>query len=96
MLSTVGVDETTFGNSIEVFPNPTEGKFRINVKGVANASTMDIRLIDANGKVIQRNRLVRYGDVLTGFLSLRNFPGGIYFIEFEHSEIQRMVKIVRM
>jgi type IX secretion system substrate protein/CARDB protein len=95
VLSTVGIDETTFGNSIEVFPNPTEGKFRINVKGIANASTINIRLIDASGRVIQRNRLVRYGEVLTGFLSVRNFPVGIYFIEFEHSEIQRMVKIVR-
>jgi hypothetical protein len=56
---------------------------------------MDIRLIDVSGKVIQRNRLVRYGEVLTGFLSVRNFPAGVYFVEFDHAEIQRMVKIVR-
>ncbi len=94
IMSTVGIEETTFGNSIEIFPNPTEGMFRINIKGI-NASTMDIRLIDVSGKVIQRNRLVKYGEVLTGFLSVRNFPSGVYFVEFDHTEINRMVKIVR-
>ena len=95
VLSTVGIDDTTFGNAIEVFPNPTEGKFRINVKGISNASTMNIRLIDATGRTIQRNRLVKYDDILTGFLSVRNFPVGIYFVEFDHPEINRMIKIVR-
>ncbi len=93
--ATTSTQEHIYGNAIEVFPNPTEGKFRINVTGV-NVPLMNIRMIDSSGKLIQRQKLVRYGDQLTGFLSLRNFPAGIYFVEFDHKDINRMVKIVRM
>ncbi len=93
--SMVSANETFFGNSIEIFPNPTEGKFQINVKGIQGEGTMDVRMLDASGKVIQLSRLVRYGDTLTGFLSLRNFPVGMYFVEFQHKDMKRMVKIVR-
>ena len=93
--SMVSVNESVYGNSIEVLPNPTDGMFRINVTGITDVSTIDMEMIDASGKVIQRKRLIQYGDIMTGYLSLRNFPSGVYFVKFDHKELQRMVKIVR-
>lgn len=80
---------------IEVFPNPTNELFRINISGMDGVDFLPIRILDASGKVVQFQRLQRYNDVLTAALSLRAYPSGMYFVQFQHEGLSKMVRVVK-
>ena len=48
--STIGIEENDFQNSIQIYPNPTEGSFSISVDG--NYSEMKIKITNSIGQVI--------------------------------------------
>ena len=48
--STIGIDENDFQNSIQIYPNPTEGSFSISVDG--SYSEMKIKITNSIGQVI--------------------------------------------
>ena len=91
----VGIGTVVFGNSIEIYPNPTSGVFQIEVKGLEELSYLGLVIIDEAGRIVQRGRLANYNGVLTGQMSLYVYPSGIYFIRFEHEELNKLIKIVR-
>ena len=97
---TVGVISSTntlsVGQLIEVFPNPTDGVFSINIKGLNQANHMlKLEIINAEGKLVQVTNLTRYNDVFTGQVSLYNYPDGVYFVRFNSDELDRMVRVVK-
>ncbi|MCB0644855.1 MAG: T9SS type A sorting domain-containing protein, partial [Phaeodactylibacter sp.] len=77
------VDQVALDYAIELFPNPTEELFRLNVTGLSDLQFLNFQILDAAGKTIQYKRLQRYNAVLTAQLSLRAFPSGMYFIKFD-------------
>jgi hypothetical protein len=87
--------EAGFDYKIEVFPNPTEGVFRINMEGLAGVNHLSLQILDANGKIIQHSWMARYNDVLTGAFSLEAFPSGTYFIRFAEEGLNQMVRVVK-
>lgn len=89
-------DEQFFGQAIEVFPNPTNGIFRINVNGLGyQGAFLHLEILDASGKRIQNGNLVIYDSQYTGLLSLVAFPAGVYYVRFLHEEVKRMVQVVK-
>jgi hypothetical protein len=90
-------DNTTLvGQSIEVFPNPTDGIFRINIRGLKQTNyLLPIEIFDAKGQRVQSSNLAKYNDLFTGTLSLYAYPDGIYYVRFNSREINRMVRIVK-
>jgi len=92
-----GVDDVVLGHQITVAPNPTEGVFRIDVKGMETNSEvfLYLQVYDAAGKRIQNNNLVRYNDTYTGQLSLVAWPAGIYYVRFMDANIQDLVRVVK-
>ena len=92
---TTGVSENYYGQVIELFPNPTDGFVRINVKGITDVQVMRIKIIDNNGKVVKQERLVAYDQMLTNKISLHQFPAGVYFIQFDHPDVKRLMKVVK-
>ncbi|MBK6284917.1 MAG: T9SS type A sorting domain-containing protein [Draconibacterium sp.] len=60
-------------SDIDIFPNPTNGLFIINIK-----STMPVRIIVTNssGGILTENNFIQ--PVIK--LDLTNFPAGIYFV----------------
>ncbi len=91
----VGFEEITAGIFVEILPNPTEGAFRIEVKGMESEFLLPIEIIDAAGKVVQRGKLVNYDNILVGRMSLYTYPAGVYFVRFLHPEMREMIRIVR-
>ncbi len=91
----VGLNTRLYGKSIGVFPNPTDGYFHIEVKGLEHLSTLKLEIIDETGKIVQHGRLVNYSGILSAQMSLYAFPSGIYFIRFDHEELSKLIKIVR-
>jgi hypothetical protein len=97
----VGVDPNStrdynLGYVLEVLPNPTEGLFRINVRGLQRTGPfLDIQVFEAQGKVVQYSHLTRYGEVFTGQVSLYAYPAGVYYVRFAADEVRRMVRVVK-
>lgn len=84
------------GYAIDVLPNPTDGLFRINVKGLQRKGPfLEIQLHDASGRVVQFGSLVKYGDIFTGELSLYAYPAGVYYVRFMDEQMRRMARVVK-
>ena len=90
------IDDIFSDHLIEVFPNPTDGIFRINVTGLDQSSVfLKLEIYDAAGKRIQTSSITKYDDTYTGQLSLLHYPAGTYFVRFLNDDIKRMIKVVR-
>lgn len=95
-LNIVGIESTTYGQMIEVLPNPTDGVFRINVKGLDQENVfLPIAIHDVDGRLVYESNLVRYDDTFTGMLSLYAYPSGVYFVRFLNEDVERMVRVVK-
>ncbi|MDF1864724.1 MAG: T9SS type A sorting domain-containing protein [Saprospiraceae bacterium] len=81
---------------IEVMPNPTNGLFRINLKGYNTPDyQLPIQVFDASGKKIQNFQLVKYNETFTGLLSLLSYPNGVYYVRFLDKDLNQMVRVLK-
>lgn len=90
-----GVNEIVIGHQIEVTPNPTNGVFRINLRGMENQTEVFIplKVYDSTGQRIQNGSLVKYDEIFTTQLSLVAYPAGVYYVRFEGlDDLVRVVK----
>ena len=78
------------GNDIQVYPNPNNGSFTLQVVGTAT-SNMEYKIIDIQGKTIsaERANLVKG---LNNFEINKNFKAGLYFIEIANERIKIIVQ----
>ena len=82
--------------SIDIFPNPTNGLFRINVKGLnAQERKLPVSIFDVSGKRLYKSEVVWYDGDYTGSFSLYAFPAGTYYARLEHPSMNRMLRIVK-
>jgi hypothetical protein len=68
------IDKTSEGKNIGIFPNPSLGKYKIEIEGV-NAPCF-IEVFDALGTIIKRQQF----DKSDPFLDISDQPKGVYFI----------------
>ncbi len=69
-------------SKLNLFPNPTTGKFKINIQDVKR-----ILIINQSGEIIQENKEKTEID-------LSNFPKGIYFIKVIKEQGELVEKII--
>ena len=62
---------------IEVYPNPNDGNFRLDVNGPFE-DTVELNIINVTGKSVYKKELDRSGEL---FLSLQSMRKGIYFAQ---------------
>ncbi|MCB0704831.1 MAG: T9SS type A sorting domain-containing protein [Saprospiraceae bacterium] len=91
-----GIGNIQYGYIIEMFPNPTDGAFRINVEGLNTSDLwLPLEIYTIDGKLVQATRLVKYDQVYTGMVSLVQYPDGIYLVRFIDENINRMLRVVK-
>lgn len=92
------VDIKAFSNDnyIKVYPNPTDGVFRIEV-GMPEYSSpqLELILLDQNGRKIQRTVLSRYSDKYLGIMSLHHYQPGAYFLSLNTENYRRVIRVIR-
>jgi len=87
--------EEELGYKVEIFPNPTDGVFRINVEGLQGVHHMEIEILNIEGKRIQHSSMHSYNGIITGVFSLENAPVGAYFVRFKDSELNQLIRVVK-
>lgn len=97
MIDVISSSNEQFGNHyLEVMPNPTDGIFRINLKGFDTPENqLPIQVFDASGKKIQNFQLIKYDNTFTGLLSLVAYPNGVYYVRFMDEKLNRMIRVVK-
>ncbi len=64
-------------HTIKIYPNPTKGWLSVEIPGISSDFTGEIRLFDANGRVIQQRTV----DSRRMDFDLSNVVNGIYFMQ---------------
>jgi hypothetical protein len=81
-LNTTGVSGPATGSlEVNAFPNPTDGKFRVDLLGV-DANRVTTRLADATGNVYLRNRHLVIGAHMLE-LDIAHLQPGVYLLEVQ-------------
>ncbi len=101
---TITVDFTSSLDDIEdllteiiVSPNPGQGYYTIQINNTRfNDPFLNIQILDRTGKLVQTRRIGKYDDSYVATISLLEYPNGIYFIRYMHSDMKMMSKVIKV
>lgn len=83
--ATSNVDASDWANNINVYPNPTENF--LNIETTANeAGSLEMRMMDATGKVMLRNKQVQVQGKNKNSLDLSSYAAGTYYLIIQSTE----------
>jgi len=85
-----------FGNEIvqaDVFPNPNNGSFLIDIRNT-EASSIDFKLLDITGKVIQQASLIVSNQQVQHSVQARDLPSGIYLVRLQSDNGLKTIRMV--
>jgi hypothetical protein len=89
VVTTVGVLENNFGSSFNVYPNPTNGNFTIDLGDNYNSFT--VKMTDLNGRIIQSKEYHN-----TNLLNLKiDQSAGVYLLIIESAENKAIVRLIK-
>jgi hypothetical protein len=88
-MTTVGVVENSFGAKFNIFPNPTDGNFSVNLGDVYKKA--EVLITDLSGKLID-SRTMSQSQILN--LSIGE-PAGIYIISIQAADKKAVVRLVK-
>jgi hypothetical protein len=89
-----GIDETAFDGSVNIYPNPTNGDFIVDI--TMNAShefTLD--LVDLVGKVIWTDATIGTTDQIRKQYSVKELTNGVYFLRVIADNKMSVVKLIK-
>lgn len=93
---TVDAGETQFfGRQLKLFPNPTDGYIRVEIRGFSDRPFLPIQIFDGNGRVVRYSRLVTYGEYTRGIISLYDLPAGSYYLQFQEERLPGLFPVVK-
>lgn len=88
-VATVGIMESSFENKIMVYPNPTDGKFVIDIGSIWPEFNVEIR--DITGKVIDKNT---FFDAKKINAEILNVPG-VYIVHINFGDQKAVIRIIK-
>lgn len=93
-VNTTGTGEEITGSSISVFPNPTNGKFNVQMSQFENLKMKNIEIYSTYGeKVYQSHQLIANGSQPMT-IDLSSQPNGIYFLHVTTEQGNAVKKIM--
>ncbi len=82
-------------NEVSVYPNPTSGKFTLNVKSESSNPNNEYIIRDLIGKIIVKKNIENASGNDNEKIDLSAYPKGLYFIEVTvdgHKSVSKVVK----
>lgn len=90
-----GTTEITELESMEVYPNPTQGDVIVNMD-LTETIEAELRVVDLTGKTIQVQNLGQLNSGNHNFeVSMKNIPSGIYYVELVSETGIQTEKVVK-
>jgi hypothetical protein len=88
-----GVQENNYSSGLSVYPNPSQGLFRISYFA-ADKVRLQLNVTDSRGKNVYSERLTEMQGEFNRELDLSNYAKGIYTVEIIEGNKKRQVKKV--
>ena len=87
-----GVKKNSRIKFLQLFPNPTSGKFKIRLE-TTSLENLDLKVLNASGKLIYQEQLNQLKGVVDKTISLKNEAKGVYFLRIntDEGEIRRRI-----
>ncbi len=79
---------------LDVFPNPSEGSFTINVEYKNNIEKATIRIYNYEGKVILNESVYCNSNKFVKQINLQNIVSGNYIVVFKNAEKEISTKLI--
>jgi plastocyanin len=91
--NTTGISENKVKTEIVVYPNPSNGKFKLEINGLLEDKAKDLAIYNVQGdKIFAATKSKR----TSNDIDISNFPKGMYFIKiFDGTEMSEKKIIVR-
>jgi len=84
-----GIEETKLSNSINIFPNPNNGKFSINYEN-DYVGDVSLKVIDVTGRQLENIMFVKSKYEFSKELNFQELRSGIYFLSIEIDGVRVM------
>ncbi|MCD4698800.1 MAG: T9SS type A sorting domain-containing protein, partial [Bacteroidales bacterium] len=89
----LGINEIVDGMHIEIFPNPSKGKFTIKVNSINN-ETANLKIINNLGVTVYSENNINLDNTFKTEINLGDYSEGLYFINILTDETNYIKKIV--
>jgi len=86
------VDNSDLMSSMNVYPNPTNGKFTVNISNV-EATDMTLELVNISGQVVYRNE-VKAAYTYNEDIDATTFAKGVYYLKVNTAKGVKVEKVV--
>lgn len=93
----VSVDADRLDKAIEVYPNPSNGKFTVGVKGISG-NDLQIRILSAEGKAVADEKHFNISDDMSIPIDISREAAGVYVLKVitgEGIEMYRKITVIR-
>lgn len=90
--STAGINEDTKDIVITVSPNPSDGKFIINVSGINKS--INLSIFSTSGQIVYSEQLLDAAAIINKPIDLKSYPKGMYFIRLITKDYSHIEKII--
>jgi parallel beta-helix repeat protein len=92
-IAIVGIDELIADGEVNIYPNPSNGDFTIDMQVLAS-SNVTIRVVNTIGAVVFESTPTIVEGVYSEAISLGNVEGGVYFVEVLANDSKLIKKLV--
>lgn len=92
VVNCVGMDENAEAVTLEIYPNPSTGKFNLNINAI-DLENAGLKVIDIVGKVVYELNELNVQGSQTVNIDIGEHPSGIYFVQIKN-ETQSVSKKV--
>lgn len=86
------IDLISFIEDINIYPNPSNGNFAVEVRGNGGAEILEMTLFDVSGSALDK-RLVNYDRNATATYQMNDLAQGMYFLRIRSGDQQTTLKV---
>jgi hypothetical protein len=91
---TTGIQNATRGEiSISLIPNPSSGKFRLEIKG-DKVMNVDISIVNMQGKTVYSENAENLKGEFSGYVDISESGKGVYILKVNTGDVRKISKIV--
>jgi hypothetical protein len=82
-----GVNDLTVSSALDVFPNPSQGRFEVNYTNyTSGGQRIEIKVLDITGRVVYRFNTETAGSLTNLPIDLSNCQPGLYFVRVQSGQ----------